>query len=111
MGPNAGSSPAYNEFAICKHIQNLYIVQAPCGSAEAMKSKSVFTYVYVVPSVMAAQLSVKQLGRVRFPGSTQPCSYSLMEEHCLGMTDIVVRFYVRAPKLSPFSYNGITPVL
>ena len=25
----------------------------------------------VVPSVMAAQLSVKQLGRVRFPGSTQ----------------------------------------
>ena len=25
----------------------------------------------VVPSVMAAQLSVKQLGRVRFPGPTQ----------------------------------------
>ena len=31
--------------------------------------KPVFNY--VVPSVVAAQLSVKQLDRVRFPGSTQ----------------------------------------
>ena len=37
-------------------------------------------FLYVVPSVMAAHLSVKQVGRVRFPGSTQ-CLGSLIVEH------------------------------
>ena len=39
-------------------------------------------------------------GWVRLPyDSPEISSYSLMEEHCLGMTDIVVRFYVRAPTI------------
>lgn len=103
-------------------LRHLILIQTFGGSNPSGGAK------YGVSSVVAAQLSVKQLDRVRFPLSPQTiyaavtqwirvlryerrsrefeslrwrqlCSYSLMEEHCLGMTDIAVRFCVRAPIL------------
>ena len=47
------------------------VVHRPGTDRQFLMRKDALKKVNVVPSVVVAQLSVKQLERVRFPGSTQ----------------------------------------
>ena len=64
-------------------------------------SQCVSIWFYVVPSVVAAHLSVKQVERVRFPGSTQKWVLSLKVEHPPYKWDTAERYRQEVPTYMP----------